>query len=244
MASYSSVMGKDPITASALWLKTQAGQMRYDSSTDLILTNGILSGTTFATFDIPGDSLGQLNNIIPSIDLSGNNAVLNGFPLYLPGDATSQGSIVKYMFGTRESAFVYLAAAGSLYYSYDGISWNPSSPSGVQPVNALASNNTMILALGDGISYSTNGVSWSSSLSAQQIFGSGSGSGSGSVTAAAWNGGWIAVGSTGSSTVCVKSVDGISWTQDGNLPTLITQSLTCIYYAASCLLYTSPSPRD
>jgi hypothetical protein len=222
-------MGKDPITASALWLRTQAAQMRYDSSTDLILTNGILSGTTFATFDIPGDSLGQLNNIIPSIDLSGNNDVLNGFPLYVPGDATSQGSIVNYMFGTRESAFVYLAAAGSLYYSYDGISWSPSSPSGVQSVNALASNNTMVLALGDGISYSTNGISWTPSLSAEQIFASGSGPAS--VKAAAWYGGWIAVGSSGSSTVCVKSADGISWTEEGNLPTLITQTLTCIHFA-------------
>lgn len=226
MASYSSVMGKDPITASALWLRTQAAQMRYDASTDLILTNGILSGTTFATFDIPGDSLGQLNSIIPSIDLSGNNDALNGFPLYLPGDATSQGSIVNYMFGTRESAFVYLAAAGSLYYSYDGISWSPSS-SGVQSVNALASTNTMVLALGNGISYSTNGISWTPSLSAEQIFGSGSGS----VKAAAWYGGWIAVGSSGSSPVCVKSADGISWTQEGNLPTLITQTLTCIHFA-------------
>jgi hypothetical protein len=225
-------MGKDPITASALWLRTQAAQMRYDASTDLILTNGIVnagSPTTFATFDIPGDSLGQLNNIIPSIDLSGNNDILNGFSLYIPGDATPQGSIVKYTFGTRESSFVYLAAAGSLYYSYDGISWasSPSALSGT--VNALASNNTTVLALGNGISYSTNGVSWSSSLSAQEIFGSGSGPAS--VKAAAWYGGWIAVGSSGSSTVCVKSADGITWTQEGNLTTLITQTLTCIHFA-------------
>ena len=235
---YSSIIGDDPISAPALWTQTEAGQMRYDSTTDLILVNGSVSGTfaSFATFDIPGDYLGQLNNIMPSIDLSGNNAVLNGFSLFTPGENTAQGSIVQYTFGTKSSTLVYLAAVGgtagtNIAYSYDGSIWTSANIS-QNSFNGFASNTSLILALGGAqapIVYSTNGVSWTASSSAQGIFGA-----SGCATSAVWNGSyWIAVGYSDSSTICVKSSDGITWTQVGNLPSLITQRIITIQYANS-----------
>ena len=203
--------------------------MRYDSATDLILANGSVSGN-FATFDIPGDNLGQLNNIMPSIDLSGNNDVLNGFSLYTPGNPTPQGTIVNYLFSTKSSTIVYLASVGgtvgaNIAYSYDAIMWTPANiANGLY--NGFASNTSMVLALGSSLLYSTNGVTWTVSSSAQDIIGDGI------ITAAAWNGSyWIAVGYNSSSTICVKSDDGISWTSVGNLTTLITHRINDIKYA-------------
>ena len=203
--------------------------MRYDAATDLILANGSVSGN-FATFDIPGDNLGQLNNIMPSIDLSGNNDVLNGFSLYTPGNPTSQGTIVKYLFSTKSSTIVYLASVGgtvgtNIAYSYDAITWTPANiANGLY--NGFASNPSILLALGTSLLFSTNGVTWTISSSAQQIIGDGS------ATAAAWNGSyWIAVGYNSSSTFCVKSDDGMLWESVGNLTTLITHGINDIKYA-------------
>ena len=191
--SPSSVTGQDPVTAAALWLQTEAAQKRYDPSSDLILTNGTLVayGGTSAIFDIPGDSLGQLNNIMPAIDSSGNNSVLNGFELFTPGASSSQGTIVGYTFETRRSRLVHLASVGStgIGYSYDGILWTPANVS-QDTFNGFASNGNTVLALGGTqkpILYSTNGITWTASSSAQEIFGNGY------ATAAAWNGSWIAV---------------------------------------------------
>lgn len=172
--SYSSVTGLDPLSAPALWIQTQApivssayvtfdspgdsGQMQYDSVTDLILVNGSVSefaNGTFATFDIPGDSLGQLN-AIPSIDVSGNNSVLNGFTLFIPSESTAQGTIVKYLFGTRLTEFgtvpcvevqstapITLTANKSLYIKYAKTAMNSALIIFLQHVASLTTQGML-----------------------------------------------------------------------------------------------------
>lgn len=95
-ASFSSVTGKTPDDAAIVWIKTQDGQIRYRSATDLTVASFTKTTNYSLTVPLVGDLAG-LKTIFLDSDASGNNTLLNGLTIFgdsLPNSRPANPAII------------------------------------------------------------------------------------------------------------------------------------------------------
>jgi hypothetical protein len=115
------------------------------------------------------------------------------------------------------------------YYSYDTITWTSTSVPGY--ATCIAASPSLWVSGGKtdnsqaAIKYSTDGINWITSSSAQSIVSANTGS----VQGIGYNGSlWVAVGNlnSGSGAFAMYSPDGITWTQSNDFSSLVTGFMT------------------
>jgi hypothetical protein len=95
-ATFSSVTGKTPDDAAIVWIKTQDGQIRYRSATDLTVASFTKTTNYSLTVPLVGDLAG-LKTIFLDSDASGNNTLLNGLTIFgdsLPNSRPANPAII------------------------------------------------------------------------------------------------------------------------------------------------------
>ena len=119
-------------------------------------------------------------------------------------------------------------------YSADGINWSPTNSTAINPVYSIEWNGSIWVAGGikndsyGGISYSSDGITWTGSSSADSILSTYTGN----IQNIKWDGKlFLAVGYYQNSPIIITSPDGINW----NLKTrsLNTSGLASIGYSSS-----------
>lgn len=110
-----------------------------------------------------------------------------------------------YAFGKYIAVGTVTGGANNVYYSADATTWTGVATTGSTALNALATNGTTAVAVGDGgkVFYSTDAATWTAAAGltgfASDLYG----------VAYSATGIWVAVGLNGA---LVTSTDGLNWT--------------------------------